>query len=161
MPIRSTVIIFIEARDSWYRKILTKQEFAKFVADSLTGQFKENQQACIGEITSEASARIMRICGKRVRHIMASSSAIIHAYSKVSHNLAPTDILHLVEVVNTTKNIKISADSFRSEPGAAVLEFEMDIKGDLKFIELVRISKKYKGWLDLVTCYRKRKVKDA
>jgi hypothetical protein len=79
----------------------------------------------------------------------------------VSHNLLPTDILHLVEVINQSQNIKISADAFRSEPSAAVLEFEIDINGSLKFVEVVRISKSYKGWLDLITCYRKRKVKDA
>jgi hypothetical protein len=155
------MIIFVEARDSWYHKILAKQEFAEFVKNSLSGQFKEDQKAWIGNVTSGASARIMRICGKRVERIMVSSSAIAHAYSKTSHNLLPTDILHLVEVINTTNNIKISAESFRSELGSTVLEFEMDIQGSLKFVEIVRISKKYKGWLDLVTCYRKRKVKDA
>jgi hypothetical protein len=155
------MIIFREAQNSWYRTLLTKQEFTKFVADSLSRNFKEDKKAWIGTITPEASVRIMSVCGKRLERVMVSSSAIIHAYSKLSHNLLPTDILHLVEVINQSRNIKISADTSRSEPNTTVLEFEMDINGTLKFVEVVRISKSYKGWLDLVTCYRKRKAKDA
>jgi hypothetical protein len=155
------MIIFIEARDSWRRKLLTKQEFAKFAADSLAGKYKDDQKAWIGDVTPEATARIKDICGQSVHRIMASSSAIAHAYRKENHNPLSTDIFHLVDAINSSKTIRTSKFKVVSEPWSTVLEFEADINGTLTFIELVRIPKDCKGRIDLATCYKKKKVKGA
>lgn len=156
------MIIIKEARDSWYKKLLTKQEFYDFVVKSLTGQFgKDDQKAWVGNVTSEAAARIKNVCKQNVYHIMVGSSKLFHAYRKVAHHLLKNDIFHLVDVINTTHDIKESAKRSISEPNVTALKFVADINGNLEFVVLVRVSKKYKGWLDMIDCYRERKVKDA
>jgi hypothetical protein len=156
------MIIFVETRNSWYNKLLSKQEFVQFVATSLSGKFQQDQKAWVGKVEPAAANRIKSICGETVGRIMVSSSAIIHAYSKPSHNLLSTDLLHIVEIINSEDaTIEISGDPRVSEPTAKRIKFKVNLQGSFTLIEEVRVSKKYKGWLDLVTCYRKKKVKDA
>jgi uncharacterized protein YjaZ len=156
------MVFFVETQDSWYNKLLSRQEFAKFVATSLSGKFKQDQKAWVGKVAPAAADRIKSICGETVGRIMVSSSAIVHAYSKPSHNLLPTDLLHIVEIINSENTvIEISNEHRISEPTAKMIKFKVNIQGSFTLVEEVRVSKKYKGWLDLVTCYRKKKVKDA
>jgi hypothetical protein len=156
------MVIFVETQDFWYNKLLSKQEFIQFIANSLSGKFKQDQKAWIGKVESTKVDRIKILCGETVGRIMLSSSSIIHAYSKPSHNLLSTDLLHIVEIINSEDaSIEISNDPRRSEPTAKVIRFKINLRGSFTLVEEVRVSKKYRGWLDLVTCYREKKAKDA
>jgi hypothetical protein len=59
------------------------------------------------------------------------------------------DLLHIVDAINTSTDIKISATKHQNNE---CLEISKDIEGKITFIIEVRIH--YGDWLSLVTCYR-------
>jgi hypothetical protein len=67
--------------------------------------------------------------------------------------LEDNDLLHIVEVINTTTDIELSDKSHQDN---IVLTFKKDANGELNFVEEVRI--KHNGQLALVTCYRPKKA---
>ena len=89
------------------------------------------------------------ICDKKVEKIMIESGAIRHSYKKANHNLKDDDLLHIVDAINTSTDIKVSTTKHQSNK---CLEICQDIDGKIIFIMEVRIH--YGGWLALVTCYR-------
>jgi hypothetical protein len=98
------------------------------------------------------NALVPKAGGKKVSKIMLESGAIRHSYKKINHNLKNDDLLHIVNVINTATDIKISEESHQNNK---CLEISKDIDGKITFVMEVRIH--YGGWLSLVTCYRKNR----
>ena len=134
-------------KEPWYIHQLTQNELKVFVEESRTG--KTNDKAFIGTIIPDAAQRIEAICGKKVKKIMLESEAVRHSFKKAGHNLKDDDLLHIVDVINTTKDIKVSDVTHQNNE---CLEICTNISGEITFVMEVRIH--YGGWLALVTCYR-------
>ena len=83
---------------------------------------------------------------------MLESGAVRHSYSKDYHFLENEDILHYVDVVNTSADIKPSGKKHLNNE---VIIFTKDINGKILFAVEVRV--KHGGWLSLITCYRLNK----
>jgi hypothetical protein len=83
---------------------------------------------------------------------MADNGQIRHAAHKITHNLAPGDLLPLVEVVNTATDITLSDREFQQ--GRALL-FVKDISGKVTYLFQVRPG--FGGWLAFADCWRKKK----
>jgi len=137
----------VKEKERWYQKRLTQDEFMVFIKDALTG--RNNNKAFIGTIGQETAKKIESICGKKVGKIMIESEGIRHSYKKASHNLKDDDLLHIVDVINTATDIKVSDITHQNNE---CLEICKDIDGIITFV--MEIRKHYGGWLALVTCYR-------
>jgi hypothetical protein len=137
--------------DKWYTHQLSAKELKQFIDEAKTG--KDDKKAFIGLVAPESAARIKAICGKDVKVIILESGAVRHAYSKQYHNLEEDDLLHIVDVINTSVDITLSE---RSHQDSIVLTFRKDIGGEIDFVEELRI--KHNGQLALVTCYRPKKA---
>jgi hypothetical protein len=127
------------------------QELKDFVDEARSG--KDIKRALIGTVAPDAAKRIKIICGIDVKAIILESNAVRHVYGKPSHNLEEDDLLHIADVINTSTDIGLSE---RSHQGSVVLTFKKDIRGEIDFVEEVRV--KHNGQLALVTCYRPRKA---
>jgi hypothetical protein len=134
-------------------EILSGEAFRQFVSDSLSGDGIINKKAFIGTITEEAIKRIQVVCGKNVCKITVDTGAIRHSYKRIEHNLEPDDIFHIIDVINTATDIKLQAKKHQNNE---TLLFQKDINGEITFLTEVRITNKE---LALVTCYRKKKVR--
>ena len=137
-------------KEKWYKTQLTQDELKVFIEEARTG--KNNNQAFIGIVETDAAQRIEAVCGKKADKIMIESGAIRHSYKKVNHNLNNDDLLHIVDAINTATDIKISIKKHQNNE---CLEICKDIDGKITFIMEVRIH--YGGWLALVTCYRQNR----
>jgi len=137
----------VKEKERWYQKQLTQEELKIFIKDALTG--RKNNKAFIGTIGQEAVEKIESMCGKKVGKIMIESEGIRHAYKKAGHNLKNDDLLHIVDVINTAADIKVSDITHQNNE---CLEICKDIDGIITFV--MEIRKHYGGWLTLVICYR-------
>ena len=134
-------------KEPWYIHQLTQNELKIFVKKSRNG--KTNDKAFIGTVAPDAVQRIEAVCSKKVKKIMLESEAIRHSFKKISHNLKDDDLLHIVNAINTSQDIKISNTPHQNNE---CLEICTNISGKITFVMEVRIH--YGGWLTLVTCYR-------
>jgi hypothetical protein len=137
-------------KDQWYLRQLTQYELKEFVEKARTG--KGNSIAYIGTVVPAAAQRIEAVCDKKVGKIMLESGAVRHSYRTLNHNLKDNDLLHIVNVINTATDIKISDTLHQNNE---CLEIRKDIGGELTFVMEVRIH--YGGWISLVTCYRENR----
>ncbi|MCL1992525.1 MAG: hypothetical protein FWG66_06240 [Spirochaetes bacterium] len=136
--------------EKWYNKELSREELKAFLEKAGAG--KSNDQAFIGVVSQDAAKRIEAVCGKKIGKIMIESGGIRHSCRKSSHNLEEDDFLHIVDVVNTATEIKLSDKKHQNND---CLFISKDIGGKITFVMEVRIH--YGGWLALVTCYRKNR----
>ncbi len=134
-------------KEPWYIHQLTQYQLKLFIKEARTG--KSNKKAFIGTVTPDAAQRIEAVCNKKVKNIMLESEGIRHSFKKASHNLKDDDLLHIVNTINTSIDIKVSDTTHQNNE---CLEICKDIGGKIKFVMEVRIH--YGGWLALVTCYR-------
>ena len=137
-------------KEPWYRKQLTREELITFIEEARTG--KKNEKAFIGTVEPDAAQRIEDACGKKAGKIMLESGGIRHSYKKANHNLKNDDLLHIVDVINTATDIKLSDKKHQNNE---CLKICKDIDGNITFVMEVRIH--FGGWLALVTCYRKNR----
>jgi hypothetical protein len=137
-------------KNPWYSYQLTQNELKEFVEEALTG--KSNNKAYIGTVTPATVQRIEVVCGKKVEKIMLESGAVRHSYSKDYHLLENDDVLHYVDVVNTTTDIRLSGKKHLNNE---VITFTKDINGKILFAAEILV--KHGGWLSLITCYRLHK----
>jgi len=137
-------------KKQWYKHQLTRDQLKQFIEDASTG--KCNDKAFIGTVVPDAAQRIEAVCNKKVKYIMLESEGIRHSYKKASHNLKDDDLLHIVDVINTAVDIKVSDTAHQNNE---CLEICKDIGGEVTFVMEIRIH--YGGWLALVTCYRKNR----
>jgi hypothetical protein len=136
---------------NWYTHQLTTEELKEFIVEAKKG--KENKNAFIGIVKTEAAQQIKAICGKVISKIMLESGAVRHSLGKIHHNLEEDDLLYAVEVINNPISIEVSPTKHRD---SEVLSFKGNVNGEIYFLEAVR--PKHKGWLSLVTCYRPKKA---
>jgi hypothetical protein len=133
--------------ERWFDRKLLPDELRDFIHESRTT--KQNKKAYIGDVTPEASRRILEICGYPAAHIMLESEAIRHSYRTSTHKLADNDLLYIPEIINTSTTIKLSSEKHQNN---LCLEFRKNIDGKITIVEEIRVN--YDGWLALVTCYR-------
>jgi hypothetical protein len=139
----------VKGKEHWYQKRLTQKEFMVFIQEALTG--KNNNKAFIGTLEQKTVEKIESICGKKIGKIMIESEGIRHAYKKAGHNLKNDDLLHIIDVINTAADIRVSDITHQNNE---CLEICKDIDGIITFV--MEIRKHYGGWLTLVTCYRQK-----
>jgi hypothetical protein len=139
--------------EHWHTHQLSFEEFKRFVGEAKEGSDNAAiKRAYIGNIDIEASKRIKAVCGKTMTKIMVDNGQIRHAYKKSSHNLEPDDIFHIIDVINTATDIKLSDKEFLHNPA---LIFQKDISGKITF--LVQVRTEHDGWLAFADCWRKNK----
>ena len=134
-------------KEPWYIHQLTQDQLKLFIDEARIG--KNNNKAFIGTVTPDAAQRIEAVCNTKVKNIMLESEGIRHSLKKASHNLRSNDLLHIVDAINTSTDIKVSDTTHQNNE---CLEICIDIDGKITFIMEVRVH--YGGWLALVTCYR-------
>jgi hypothetical protein len=134
-------------KELWYIHQLTQDQLNLFIDEARIG--KNNNKAFIGTVTPDAAQRIEAVCNIKVKNIMLESEGIRHSLKKASHNLRSNDLLHIVDAINTSTDIKVSDTTHQNNE---CLEICIDIDGKITFIMEVRVH--YGGWLALVTCYR-------
>ncbi|GHV76019.1 hypothetical protein AGMMS49942_08400 [Spirochaetia bacterium] len=132
---------------NWYLHRLSSLELEQFIDEARNG--KENRKAFIGTVEHDAANRIKAVCGKDVSNIMLESEGVRHSYKRADHNLQDDDLLHIVEIINTAVEIKLSVTSHQNND---CIEISKNIGGKITLVLELRIH--YGGWLALVTCYR-------
>jgi putative aminopeptidase FrvX len=86
----------------------TKQiKLHNFINESLKDRKAPHKWMRTGTIGTDAQKRIEQKCGVNVAEIHIDNSGIIHAMSKHQHNLDPDDLLHAVDVINTTNDLSL------------------------------------------------------
>ena len=73
--------------------------------------------------------------------------------SKLHHNLELDDLLHAVEVINTTNDISLSEEKHKSND---VLIFKKNIGGDITFLTEVHVKNNY---LLVFNAWRQKKAR--
>ena len=111
-----------------------------FIKESLVNRKEPYKRLKIGLIDDKAGGRIAEICGAKVTEIDIDNSGIIHAMKQQRHNLEADDLLHAVEVINTTGNISFSEKKHKSND---VLIFKKDIDGEITFLAEVHSKNSY------------------
>jgi len=118
----------------------TKKELQDFIKETLENRNNEYKIIKIGETTEDAKQRIEKICGKKISSIDIDNSGVIHAVSKVNHNIESDDLLLAVDVINTTTDISLSD---KKHQDCDVLIFKKDIDGEITFLTETHIKKDY------------------
>jgi hypothetical protein len=119
---------------------VTKTLLCDFINESLKDRKAPHKWIRIGIIGNDAQKRIEQKCGAIVSEIHIDNSGIIHAMDKLHHNLKSDDLLHAVDVINTTNDISLSEEKHKSND---VLIFKKDISGDITFLTEVHVKKGY------------------
>jgi hypothetical protein len=139
--------------EKWYSHQLTAEEFKTFVEEAKNSPNNAQiKQAYIGDVSDEAAPRIETVTGKPMTKIMIDNGQIRHAYKKLSHNLEPDYIFHILYVINNADYIKLSDREFLHSPA---LIFEKDIGGNITF--LIQVRTEHGGWLAFANCWWKKK----
>ncbi|GHT56846.1 hypothetical protein FACS1894109_07170 [Spirochaetia bacterium] len=133
--------------ENWYLHRLSSQELEQFIDEARNG--KENKKAFIGAVEDDAANRIKAVCGKDVSNIMLESEGVRHSYKRADHNLRDDDLLHIVDIINTATDIKLSITTHQNNE---CIEISKDMGEKITLVMELRIH--YGGWLALVTCYR-------
>jgi len=111
-----------------------------FINESLKDRKAPHKWIRIGTISNNAQKRIEQKCGAKVSEIHIDNSGIIHAMGKLQHNLEPDDLLHAVDVINTTNDVSLSEKKHKFND---VLVFKKDIGGDITFLTEVHVKNDY------------------
>ena len=137
----------------WFTHRLSLAEFRRFIAEARTSPANADiKRAYIGDVAPEAARRVKAACGKSVSKIMIDNGQIRHAHRKTNHNLEDDDVLHIVDVINTSTDITLSERKFLHNEA---LLFVKDISGDITF--LIQVRAEYGGWLAFADCWRRKK----
>jgi hypothetical protein len=107
------------------------QELSAFIDNSMNNRAMRHKIIKIGDISDPAQKRIKDKFGFSVKFIKTDNYGMIHAKRKVTHNLEPDDLLHAVDVINTSQNIALSSEPHQDHN---VLIFKKDIGGELTFL---------------------------
>ena len=129
---------------------MSPRDLLQFTYDALTGDGKKNEEIFIAGVTETAKSRLYKKFGLDVDDIVTDTYSIRHAYRKPAHNLEGDDIIHAVEVINTSTDI---APSGKHQNHPAYI-FKKDIGGEISFLVEARIRKKK---LLIFNFYRKAK----
>jgi len=124
-----------------------------FIKESLKDRKAPHKWIRIGAISSDAQKRIKQKCGAYVSEIHIDNSGIIHATGKPHHNLEPDDLLHAVDIINTTNDISLSEKKHKSND---VLIFKQEINGDITFLTEVHVKN---GYLLVFNAWRQKKAR--
>ena len=100
-------------------------------------------------VEHDAANRIKVVCGKDVSNIMLENEGVRHSYKRADHNLRDDDLLHIVDIINTAVDIKLSVTTHQNND---CIEISKIIGEKITLVMELRIH--YGGWLALVTCYR-------
>ena len=132
------------------KKEISNRDLLKFTYDAITGDGKTNKEVFMARVSNTAKDRLNKKFRLDVDDIVTDTYSVRHAYKKVSHNLEPDDIIHAVEVINTSTNI-IRSGEHQNNP---VFIFKKDIDGEISFLVEARIKKRK---LLIFNFYRKTK----
>ena len=132
-------------------KILTPSELKDFVDEAVRSP-KPYKRVIIGKVSAEAQKRIEAKCGVKVDNINIDNNGIIHAVTQLHHNLLPEDILHAVDVINTTTEIELSDKRHLKND---VLIFKKDMDGEITFLTEVHVKNEY---LVIFDAWRQKKA---
>jgi len=111
-----------------------------FITESLENRKAPHKWIRIGIISYDAQQKIEQKCGEKVSEIHIDNSGIIHAMTQAHHNLEPDDLLHAVDVINTTNDISLSEKKHKCNN---VLVFKKDIHGEITFLAEVHVKNNY------------------
>jgi hypothetical protein len=134
-------------------KIAQDSLFFFFIEESLKNRKAPHKWIRIGTIGDDAQKRIEQKCGIKVSEIHIDNSAVIHAMTQVHHNLEPDDLLHAVDVINTTNDICLSDRKHKSNN---VLIFKQDINGSITFLTEIHVKS---GYLLIFNVWRQKKAR--
>jgi len=128
-------------------------ELQNFINEALQNRKAPHKWIKIGIINNEAQGRIERKCGLRVSEIHIDNSSVIHAMTQAQHNLDPNDLLHAVDVINSTDDISLSDKKHKS---CDVLIFKKDINGEITLLAEVHVKN---GYLMVFNAWRLKKAR--
>ena len=134
------------------KKEISNRDLLKFTYEAITGDGKTNEEVFMARVSNTAKDRLNKKFQLDVDDIVTDTYSVRHAYKKASHNLEPNDIIHAVEVINTSTDIK-AAGEHRNNPAFI---FKKDINGEISFLVEARIKKRK---LAIFNFYRKKKAR--
>ena len=111
-----------------------------FIEKSLKDRNAPYKWIQIGTISNDAQKKIEQKCGAKISKIHIDNSGVIHAMAQTHHNLEPDDLLHAVDVINTTNDISLSGKKHKSNN---VLIFKQAINGYITFLTEVHVKNNY------------------
>jgi hypothetical protein len=131
---------------------LDTQGLKTFIDDAMANRKETNKRVKIGDISETAQARLKDKFGFNIPEVDTDNSSVIHAMQKAAHNLEPDDLLHAVDVINTSEDITLSEEEHQNNK---VLEFKKDINGELTILAEVHAKG---GYLLVFNAWRKKKA---
>jgi len=129
-----------------------------FIRESLENRKAPHKWIRIGIISNDAQQRIEQKCGDKVSEIHIDNSGIIHAMAQTHHNLESDDLLHAVDVINTTDDISLSEKKHKS---SNVLIFKKNVYGEITFLTEVHVKNNYLLIFDAWRLKKARRDLDA
>ena len=133
--------------------VVQQGELQDFIDQTLQNQKAPHKWIKIGIINNEAQKRIEQKCGYKISEIHIDNSSVIHAMTQTHHNLAFDDLLHAVDVINSTDDISLSGKKHKS---CDVLIFKKNINGELTFLTEVHVKN---GYLMVFNAWRLKKAR--
>jgi putative MATE family efflux protein len=124
-----------------------------FILETLENRHGAYKRIVIGYVHPSAQKRIEELCHAKVSEIDIDNSGIVHAVTKVHHNLSPDDLLDAVDVINTATDISLSGKKHKDND---VLVFSKDIDGEITFLTEVHVTNDY---LMIFDAWRKKKAR--
>jgi hypothetical protein len=124
-----------------------------FIEEALENRKAPHKWIRMGTISDDAKKRIKYKCGAEVSEIHIDNSGVIHAMAQTHHNLEPDDLLHAVDMINTTNDIDLSNKKHKSND---VLIFKQNINGDIIFLTEVHAKN---GYLLVFDAWRQKKAR--
>ena len=131
----------------------TKNILLDFIQKSLIDRNAPYKWIKIGDIITDAQERIEQKCGVIVSEIHIDNYSIIHAMTQAHHNLDPGDLLHAVDVINTSTEIDIS---YKQHLSNDVLLFKKNIDGEITFLTEIHVKRAY---LLVFNAWRQKKAR--
>jgi hypothetical protein len=131
----------------------SKRELSAFIENSMSNRKTPYKRIKIGDISEAAQSRIKNKFGFNIPGIGIENYSIIHTMKKAAHNLESDDLLHAVDVINTSQNIELSPKQHKD---CKVLEFTKDINGELTILTEVHTKD---GYLLVFDAWRKKKAR--
>ena len=137
---KRTVYIKMGIKSNTDRKVMTQVELQNFTDETIKDKKAPYKWIKIGNVCNDAQKRIEQKCGVKISGIHMDNSGVIHALTQSHHNLEPNDLLHAVDVINSTTDIELSQKQHLSNN---VLIFKKDIDGEIIFLTEVHVKNDY------------------
>jgi len=117
---------------------MSTRDLLQFAQEAIKNKGYPHKEVYIDRVAEEAKDRLNKKFGIDVDDIVTDTGSVWHAYKKSAHNLEKDDIIHAVEVINTSTDIEPSGEH-QNNP---TFIFKKDIDGEISFLVEARIKNK-------------------